>query len=136
MVENASEADQLPWIGDSSIVEVFGLGGLSSAASPKVCSWRNQTAEEGIALTQSMYDICISEHTSFKIPQLNYRGAPAGIDVLQVCKTEILPVINGGMINRNGGWIGAGCARIPLECFIKAATAYEKKYNIRIDDLC
>lgn len=136
MVENASEADQLPWIGDSSIVEVFGLGGLSSAASPKVCSWRNQTAQEGITLTESMYDICISEHTEFKIPQLNYRGAPAGIDILKVYKTGILPVINGGMINRKGGWIGAGCARIPLECFQKAITAYAKKYKIRIDDLC
>ena len=136
MVEGASEANQLPWIGDSSIVEVFGLGGLSSGASPKVCSWRNQTAEEGIALTESMYDICISQHEQFKIPQLNYRGAPAGIDILKVYKTGILPVINGGMINRNGGWIGAGCTRIPLECFEKATKAYAKKYQVQIGELC
>ncbi len=132
MVENASEKDQLPWIGDSSVVEVFGLGGLSSGASPKVCSWRNQTAEDGVRLTNSMYEISVSEHENFKIPQLNYRGAPAGIDAMKVYKTKILPVINGGMINRNGGWIGAGCAKIPYECFEKAIIAYEKKYKVKV----
>lgn len=132
MVEGASENDQLPWIGDSSVVEVFGLGGLSSAASPNVCSWRNQTAQDGIALTKSMYEICIDKHTQFKIPQLDFIGAPVGIDVIKVFKTGILPVINGGMINKNGGWIGAGCAKIPYECFEKAVFAYEKKYGIKV----
>ena len=132
MVEGASEENQLPWIGDSSIVEVFGLGGVSSGASPKVCSWRNQTAEDGVNLTKSMYEISVSEHESFKIPQLNYRGAPAGIDILKVYKTQILPVINGGMINRNGGWIGAGCTTIPYQCFEKAIKAYEEKYKVRL----
>ncbi len=132
MVENANKNDQLPWIGDSSIVEVFGLGGLSSGASPKVCSWRNQSAEDGIALTKKMYSICVAEHENFKIPQLDYRGAPAGIDALKVYKTGILPVINGGMINRKGGWIGAGCASIPYDCFEKAMIAYENTYKVRL----
>ena len=136
MVEGANESDQLPWIGDSSIVECFGLGGLSSAASPKVCSFRNQTPQDGIALTNTMYNICIGENDSFKIPQMNYRGAPAGIDIIKVYKTGILPVINGGMINRNGGWLGAGCARIPFECFDKAVRAYEKKYKVSVNDIC
>ena len=27
------------------------------------------------------------------------------------------PVINGGMIDVNGGWMGAGSTRMPEECF-------------------
>jgi hypothetical protein len=27
------------------------------------------------------------------------------------------PVINGGMIDVNGGWMGAGSAHMPLACF-------------------
>ena len=27
------------------------------------------------------------------------------------------PVINGGMIDRNGGWMGAGSTRMPDACF-------------------
>lgn len=30
------------------------------------------------------------------------------------------PVINGGMIDRNGGWMGAGSTRMPAECFLQA----------------
>ena len=33
------------------------------------------------------------------------------------------PVINGGMIDRNGGWMGAGSTRMPDECFRKAKEA-------------
>lgn len=34
-------------------------------------------------------------------------------------------VINGGMMDVNGGWMGAGSTRIPQECFDKAAKAKE-----------
>lgn len=33
------------------------------------------------------------------------------------------PVINGGMIDRNGGWMGAGSTRMPDKCFRRAEAA-------------
>ena len=35
-----TEKDQLPWIGDSCVVECAGMGGLAAAASPIVCNLR------------------------------------------------------------------------------------------------
>jgi hypothetical protein len=32
-------------------------------------------------------------------------------------------VINGGMIDRNGGWMGAGSTRMPDACFDKVRSA-------------
>ena len=129
MTEGARRENQLPWIGDSSVVECAGLGGLLSAASPKVCSWRGESMQGGIKTTEDMRKICAGENTNYRIPSMGFAHSPVGIDVLKVEKTGILPVIDGGMIDRNGGWMGAGAARIPMECFEKAASAFRKKYS-------
>ena len=129
MTEGAREEDQLPWIGDSSIVECAGLGGLLSGASPTVCSYRGQSLADGIAITESMRKICIGENPAYRIPNLAFVPSPVGIDVLKVIESGILPVINGGMIDRNGGWMGAGYARIPMACFEKAAKALRESFE-------
>lgn len=129
MTEGAKRENQLPWIGDSSVVECAGLGGLISAASPKVCSWRGESAEDGVRITESMRKICASENENYAIPTMNFAATPVGIDIFKVKETGILPVINGGMIDKNGGWMGAGCARIPMKCFEDACAAFEKKYK-------
>ena len=130
MTEGASPENQLPWIGDSSVVECAGLGGILSAASPKVCSWRGETLSDGVKTTEQMRKICAGENTNYKIPTLDFSHAPVGIDILKVENTGILPVIDGGMIDKNGGWMGAGAAKIPMECFTKAAAAFKKKYGL------
>ena len=134
MVEGAKEENQLPWIGDSSIVECAGLGGILSAASPEVCSYRGDTLEDAIRTTREMEKICIRLNTRIKVPTLNFDHSPIGIDPFKVCKEGILPVINGGMISKDGGWMGAGCARIPLECFEKAMLGYAEKFGIFTDN--
>ena len=44
-------------------------------------------------------------------------GGTGMIDVDVVLRTGVEPVINGGMIDVNGGWMGAGSAHMPLACF-------------------
>ena len=44
-------------------------------------------------------------------------GGTGMIDVDEVVRTGVEPVINGGMIDVNGGWMGAGSAHMPLACF-------------------
>lgn len=129
MVDGASIENQLPWIGDSSVVECAGLGGLLSAASPKVCSWRGDTYKDGIRTTKQMRKICTTENENYRIPNLDFAHTPVGIDIFKVRSTGILPVIDGGMIDRNGGWMGAGCAEIPYSCFEQACSAFSKKYG-------
>lgn len=129
MTEGAARENQLPWIGDSSVVECAGLGGLLSAASPKVCSFRGESFEDGIRTTERMRKICASENENYKIPNLKFSHAPVGIDIFKVKESGILPVIDGGMIDKNGGWMGAGCAEIPMKCFTDACDAFEKKHG-------
>ena len=55
-------------------------------------------------------------------------GTPVGIDIFRVTGTGIVPVIDGGLAGKNGGQIGAGILRAPMECFTAAAAAYREKY--------
>ncbi len=126
MTEGAKRENQLPWIGDSSIVECAGLGGIISAAGIEVCSWRGETAADAVAVTRRMEKICVGKNENRAIPSLDFDAPPVGIDVLKAARTEIEPVINGGMINRDGGWMGAGRAKIPLACFKQAAALIDQ----------
>jgi len=124
-----SEKDQLPWIGDSSVVECAGIGGIAAAASPIVCSLRGLKLMDSIAVTREMEQICISKNPNFPIPNLDFDCLPVGIDIRKVIKTGITPEIHGGMFNRKGGLLGAGSARVPMECFEKAMKAFEETYH-------
>jgi hypothetical protein len=75
-----------------------------------------------------MYDITVAEHPDFKIPYFGFRGTPVGIDIFLVTGTGIVPVIDGGLAGKNGGQIGAGILRAPVECFTAATAAYREKY--------
>ena len=122
--------DQLPWIGDSCVVECAGLGGLAAAASPIVCNLRGMTAKEAIAQTREMKKICVGENYNYPIPNMDFEFLPCGIDMMKVIQTGITPCIHGGMFNKEGGLIGAGMARVPMECFEKAFAAYCEKYGL------
>lgn len=70
-------------------------------------------------MSLEMYKITTSEHEHFKIPALNFRGVPLGIDIRKVVDTEILPVINTGIAHKEPsvGQIGAGMVNPPMKCF-------------------
>ncbi|GHU73200.1 hypothetical protein AGMMS49992_11020 [Clostridia bacterium] len=124
-----SEKDQLPWIGDSCVVECYGMGGFAAAASPIVCSLRSMTLADGIAQTREMERIAIGKNPNFAIPNLDFDFLPVGMDIRLVLKTGILPAIHGGMFNYEGGLIGAGMARVPMLCFEKAMKAFAARYR-------
>ena len=121
--------DQLPWLGDSCVVECAGLGGIAAAASPIVCNLRGMSLQDSIAQTREMENICITHNPNYIIPTLDFGTLPAGIDIRLVLKTGICPAIHGGMFNHEGGLIGAGMARVPMGCFEKAMKAFAAKYK-------
>ena len=124
-----TQKDQLPWIGDSCVVETAGMGGLAAAASPIVCNLRGMSLNDAIAQTREMERITITRNPNYIIPNLDFDPLPSGIDIRLVLKTGISPVIHGGMFNKTGGLIGAGMARVPMECFEKAMKAFAVKYR-------
>jgi len=118
--------DANPDIGDSAIVETIGLGGFAMAAAPAVAGFVGAGGlREAIALTEEMAEIVVGEHPHFRIPTLDDRGAPVGIDVRRVVETGITPLINTGIAGRRPGvgQIGAGTVRAPLACFEAAVAA-------------
>ena len=123
-----TEKDQLPWMGDYCVVECYGMGGFAAAASPIVCNLRGMTLKESIGQTKEMYRITMEKNYNFPIPNLDFDFLPVGIDIRKVLKEGVCPAIHGGMFNRVGGLIGAGMARVPMQCFEKALVAFGEKY--------
>ena len=118
--------DANPDIGDSAIVETIGLGGGAMAASPAVARFVGAGGvAEALAATLEIGEITLAEHPHFRIPALDDRGAPVGIDVRKVVETGITPLINTGIAGRMAGTgqIGAGVVRAPLPCFTRALEA-------------
>jgi hypothetical protein len=118
--------DANPDMGDSAIVETVGLGGSAMAAAPAAARFVGAGGlREALAVTEEIREICHGEHPHFRIPTLDERGAPAGIDVRRVVETGIAPLINTGIAGRTPGTgqIGAGVVRASLACFTRALAA-------------
>ncbi len=120
-----SEEDAAPDIGDSSIAETFGMGGFALAAAPAIVQFIGGTYADGVRITNEMYEITAAESQSQKIPMLDFRGTPTGIDVMKVLQTGILPTITTGMAHKEPGvgQVGAGIVEAPRKCFMDAAEA-------------
>jgi hypothetical protein len=117
--------DANPDIGDSAITETIGLGGFAMAAAPAIVRFVGGSVADALANTRRMYEITLSEHATFAIPVLDFRGTPLGIDVTKVVRTGILPQINTGMAGKvaGTGQVGAGLVKPPAEIFPLALRA-------------
>jgi hypothetical protein len=124
--------DANPDLGDSAITETSGLGSLAMAGAPAVVQYVGGTSKFAIETTQRMYEITAGEHETFRIPNLNFRGTPIGIDIRRVVETGITPVINTGIAHKKPGigQIGAGLTAAPLECFVKALEAFAEMRGV------
>jgi hypothetical protein len=121
--------DDIEWIGgESQHAETVGLGGFVQAAAFALQAYQGGSAEAMVRMNLAMYNVTVGEHPDFQIPYLGYRGAPTGIDALRVVETGITPAIDGGLAGKDGGQIGAGILRAPMECFKAAAQAYAEAY--------
>lgn len=120
------EKDANPDIGDSCITETAGIGGFAMATAPAIVQFVGGTPKDAINYTNSMYEITTAENNAYKLPNLNFKGTPTGIDIRKVIETSILPVINTGIAcNRAGvGQVGAGIVHPPMKCFEDALKAF------------
>jgi hypothetical protein len=120
-----SLADAAGDLGDSAITETAGLGGFAMAAAPAIIKFVGGSSADALANTLAMRHITLGTNTAFTLPSLDFSGTPAGVDVVKVVDTRILPVINTGIAHREAGvgQIGAGVTRAPLACFTSALLA-------------
>lgn len=117
--------DANPDIGDSAITETSGVGAFAMAGAPAIVQFIGGTPEDARRYTSEMYALTITSNPLFGLPALNFRGTPTGIDVRQVCRLHMPPVINTGIAHRlpGVGQIGAGVVYPPMECFEQALEA-------------
>lgn len=127
--------DACPDIGDSSITETLGVGGMAMIAAPAVTRFVGAGGyEDALRTSTEMTEITIDRNPNFIIPNWSFKGTCLGIDARLVVEKGITPVINTGIAHKIAGYgqIGAGTVHPPLECFEKAVRAYAKKLGFSL----
>src|SRR5262249_2517342 len=116
-------------IGDSAVLELVGLGGPAAAGSPAVAAFLGGTMRDARAATEQMAEICGTESSRFKLPTLDNRGTPVGVDVRRVVELGITPKVNTGILHNSdgSGQVGAGVATAPLSCFADALLSLDAR---------
>ncbi|GAB6188595.1 DUF1116 domain-containing protein [Marinitoga arctica] len=125
-----TKEDANPDIGDSTITETGGFGGFAMAGAPAIVKFVGGSVQEAIETTLKMYEITDAENNTYKIPFLNFRGTPTGLNVKKVVEKGILPRINTGIAHKEPGigQVGAGLTYPPMNIFIDALEAFVKEY--------
>jgi hypothetical protein len=117
-----------PDVGDSAVLELVGLGAAAAAGSPAVAAFVGGTMADARATTEDLDLVCAGRSTRFRIPVLDLRGTPLGVDARRVAELGITPSITTGVLHATAGigQIGAGVARAPLSCFVEAVMALDR----------
>lgn len=116
-----------PDLGDSAIVEAFGLGALAIAASPRSAPTVGLDPAKAGAITARLRAIGAGTH-----PRLSWLEAPdgppqhaiLGVDARSVVRERMLPPVHTGIAHRRPGvgQIGGGVTHPPMAAF-EAAVA-------------
>jgi hypothetical protein len=124
-----SEKDANRDIGDSAITETCGLGAFAMAAAPAITQLVGGTPRSATEITLRMYEITETESEIFRIPSLDFRGVPLGVDIRKVVETGLEPEIDTGISHKEAGvgQIGAGLTVAPMLCFARAVEAFAQR---------
>jgi hypothetical protein len=121
-------ADMNPDLGDSAIVEVYGLGGLAVAASPEAASSVGLDAADAETITRRLRAIAMAEHPTMRLAT-SQGEVPAilGVDARAVVREEMPPPVHTGIAHRRPGigQIGGGVTHPPMEAFRAAVAALD-----------
>jgi hypothetical protein len=112
-------------LGDSAIIEVYGLGALAIGASPLSApsvGLEVATIGERMAAFRS---IAAGEHPALALPD---GPAILGVDARAVVRTGIVPPIHTGIAHREPGigQIGGGVTLPPFEAFVAAVAELDR----------
>lgn len=131
LYEGYAAEEMNPDLGDSAIVEAFGLGALAIAASPRSAPTVGLDPADADAITARLRAIGGGEH-----PRLSWRDedgvqehAILGVDARAVVRERILPPVHTGIAHvRPGvGQIGGGITHPPMAAFEAAVAALDNE---------
>jgi Protein of unknown function (DUF1116) len=115
-------------VGDSAVLELVGLGAAAAAGSPAVAAFVGGTMADARATTEELDLVCAGRSTRLRMPALDLRGTPLGVDARRVAELGITPRITTGVLHASAGvgQVGAGVAEAPLSCFVDAVMALDR----------
>jgi hypothetical protein len=117
-----------PDVGDSAVLELVGLGAAAAAGSPAVAAFVGGTMADARATTEELDPVCAGRSTRLRMPALDLRGTPLGVDARRVAELGITPKITTGVLHASAGvgQVGAGVAEAPVRCFVDAVMALDR----------
>ena len=126
------QEDGNPDLGDSAICETAGFGGSSLAASPALVQLVGGSVAEAIDYSREMLQVAVARNPGLSLPNLDFSGAPCGIDIRKVVDSGIRPVLTTGIAHREPGvgQIGAGIVRTPMACYAAAVNALARRLEV------
>lgn len=122
-----SLADAHADLGDSAIMECFGLGGCIAHCSPEIGHTMGRAWDESRAGGRAMRPL-FADTNRMIVPALaGAEGVGLGLDAARVAASGRDIRIHTGISHRDGqsGWIGIGVAAAPHAAFAAAASALE-----------
>ena len=111
-------------LGDSAIIEVYGLGALAIGAAPLAAPSVGLDPASIPARMAAFRRIAAGEHPALALPD---GPAILGVDARAVVREGIVPPIHTGIAHRKPGvgQIGGGVTLPPLEAFEAAVAALD-----------
>ncbi|HEX5925688.1 MAG TPA: DUF1116 domain-containing protein, partial [Baekduia sp.] len=119
--------DMNPDLGDSAIVEVYGLGAMALSASPLAAPSVGLSADIAPLIMERLHKIGAGEHPTLRLYDPAPSPAILGVDARSVVETGIRPPVHTGIAHREPGvgQIGGGVTHPPLEAFVAAIAALD-----------
>ncbi len=111
--------DAQPDLGDSAIMETYGLGGAIAHASPEIAGAMGRPWSEAVEAGTAMRRLFADRHPTMTSVLAGPPGVGLGLDAARVVAARRPVRIHTGIAHRDGstGWIGVGVAEAPLACF-------------------
>ncbi len=120
-------ADAQADLGDSAIVEAYGLGGAIAHAAPEMARAMGRPWSEAVEAGHAMRGLFAARHPTIAPVLSGEAGVGLGLDAARVVSAGCPVRIHTGIAHRDGetGWIGVGIAEAPVACFEAALAALE-----------
>ena len=127
LFDGYTPADMNPDLGDSAIVETYGLGALAVAASPISAPSVGLDPATIDEIDTELRAIAAGESPDIRFP--DGRAAILGIDARKVAATRISPPVHTGIAHKRPGvgQIGGGITHPPLQAFDLAVQALDAR---------
>jgi hypothetical protein len=122
-----SRTDAQADLGDSAIMEAYGLGGAIAHCSPELARLMKQDWSAASAAGYRMRALFDAPHPGIAPVLAGPGGVGLGLDARKVVAAGEPVRIHTGIAHRDGatGWIGIGVAHAPVACFEAAVQALD-----------